>query len=237
MAILYIIATPIGNMEDVSFRAVRILQETDVLACEDTRVTVQILHRYNIRKPSQLFSYHEHNEEASAEKIVRILEAGSNVALCSDAGLPSISDPGFRAVQKAVAAGYQVEVIPGPSAVQTALVVSGLPTSSYLFKGFAPRKSGQRRNFFLPEVELPHTLVFFETKYRIVEFLKDALAVYSDRKCAVCLELTKKFETIYRGYISEVITQLESETIKGEITVVIAGKHHKFIRTADDEES
>jgi 16S rRNA (cytidine1402-2'-O)-methyltransferase len=234
MSILYIIATPIGNMEDISFRAIRVLQETDALACEDTRVTAQILTRYQIKKPSIFFSYHDHNEEAAADRVLRVL-LSSNMALCSDAGMPSISDPGFRAVQKAIEHGHTVDVIPGASAVHTALVLSGLPTSSYIFKGFSPRKSGQRRNFFAPEAELPHTLVFFESKFRIVSFLKDALAVYGDRRCAVCLEMTKKFEQIHRGYITDLLKTLEPINIKGEITVVVAGKHPKFIRTLINE--
>lgn len=233
MSLLYIIATPIGNMEDVSYRALRILGEVEAIACEDTRVTSYILQKYEIKKPKHFFSYHEHNEEASSERILSFLRQGLNVALCSDAGLPSISDPGFRAIQKAIDNEFKVDVIPGPSAVQTALVVSGLPTSSYLFKGFAPRKSGQRQNFFKPELDLPHTLIFFESKFRIIDFLKDALIVYGDRKCAVCLELTKKFEQIFRGYLSDIIEEMEKTNIKGEITVVIAGKHPKFIKPTE----
>ena len=227
---LYVIATPIGNMEDITYRAVRILGELDALACEDTRVTKNILRRYEIAYPSHIFSYHEHNEMRAAEKIMELLEGGQDVGLCSDAGCPGISDPGYRAISGAVERGFKVEIIPGPSAVSTALMASGLPSSSYTFKGFTPRKEGQRRRFLEMEKDLPHSLIFFESKHRIIKFLESALAVLGDRQCAVCLELTKKFEQITRGYLSEVITELDGTSIKGEITVVIAGNNPKFTK-------
>lgn len=236
---LYIVATPIGNMEDMSYRAVRILGAVDALACEDTRVTKNILHRYEIPFPAHIFSYHEHNEMRAADKVIELLQSGQNVALCTDAGNPGVSDPGYRAIAKARELDLHVDIIPGPSAVTTALLASGLPTSSFLFKGFPPRKEGQRQRFLEMEKELPHTLIFFESKHRIVKFLSSALTVLGDRQCAVCIELTKKFEQIVRGYLSEVIANLEKTNIKGEITVVIAGNHPKFIasdsETEDDE--
>ena len=149
--------------------------------------------------------------------------------------MPGISDPGYKLISRVIEEGHELDVIPGPSSVHNALVQSGLPTSSYTFKGFIPRKDGQRQKFFEMEAELPHTLVFFESKHRIIKSLTQALAVYGDRYCAVCLELTKKFEQTTRGYLSDVIPQLEKTSIKGEITLVIAGNHPKFIRT--DEES
>ena len=218
----------------MSYRAVRILGEVDALACEDTRVTKNILHRYEIAFPSHIFSYHEHNEMRAADKVVELLQNGQNVALCTDAGNPGVSDPGYRAIAKARELDLPVDVIPGPSAVTTALLASGLPTSSFLFKGFPPRKEGQRQRFLESEKELAHTLIFFESKHRIVKFLKSALIVLGNRQCAVCIELTKKFEQIVRGYLSEVIETLEKTNIKGEITVVIAGNHPKFI-AADEQ--
>ncbi len=234
MAILYLVATPIGNLGDMTLRAIETLKKVPVLACEDTRVTKNLLQKFEIPYPGKVFSYHEHNEQRSAAKIIEHLEAGEDVAVCSDAGLPTISDPGFRVVAEAVEKGIKIEVIPGPSAVQTALALSGLPTSSYTFKGFPPRKSGQRQKFLDIDKESAHTQIFFESKFRIVKFLNDALTVLGDRKCAVCLELTKKFETITRGYLSDVIQELEKSNIKGEITVVIAGNHPKYIRQNEE---
>lgn len=234
MAKLYVIATPIGNMEDISFRAVRLLNEVDVLACEDTRVTKKILTRYEVRFPTHIFSYHEHNEQRAIQRIITHLESGEDVAICSDAGMPGISDPGYKLISRVIEEGHELDVIPGPSSVHNALVQSGLPTSSYTFKGFIPRKDGQRQKFFEMELEQPHTLVFFESKHRIIKSLNQALAVYGDRYCAVCLELTKKFEQTTRGYISDVIPKLEKGSIKGEITLVLAGNHPKFTRTEDE---
>lgn len=236
MAKLYVIATPIGNMEDISYRAVRLLNEIDVLACEDTRVTKKILTRYEVRLPTQIFSYHEHNEQRAITRIISHLENEEDVAICSDAGMPGISDPGYKLISRVIDEGHDLDVIPGPSSVHNALVQSGLPTSSYTFKGFIPRKEGQRQKFFEIELAQAHTLVFFESKHRIIKSLTQALSVYGDRYCAVCLELTKKFEQTTRGYMSDVIPKLEQTSIKGEITLVIAGNHPKFIRT-DDEES
>lgn len=233
---LYIIATPIGNMEDISYRAVRILSEVNALACEDTRVTKNILRRYDIPFPAHIFSYHEHNEMRAADKIIELLRDGQHVALCTDAGNPGVSDPGYRAIAKAKEMGLKVDIIPGASAVTTALLASGLPTSSFLFKGFPPRKEGQRQRFLEPEKDLPHTLIFFESKHRILKFLESAFKVLGNRQCAVCIELTKKFEQVVRGYLSEVIEQLSSTNIKGEITVVIAGNHPKFTAGPNQQE-
>lgn len=228
---LFVISTPIGNLEDITLRGLRILKEVSVLACEDTRVTKNLMQRHEIPYPDNVFSYHEHNEEAAAKRIIGFLKDGVDVALCSDAGTPGISDPGYRAIAGAVAEGLRIEVIPGPSATTSALLLSGLPSSSFTFKGFPPRKSGQRKRFFEAEAELPHTLIFYESKFRIVKSLQDALAVMGDRQAAVCFELTKKFERVHRGYLSDVIAELEAATVKGEITVVIAGNHPKFIRS------
>ncbi len=231
MATLWLVATPIGNMEDITYRAIRILREADVLACEDTRQTVKILQRYEIQREDKFIAYHEHNEERAGAALLARLAHGNSVALCSDGGMPGISDPGYRLAYAAIEAGHTVEVIPGPSAVQTALVVSGLPTSSYTFKGFPPKKSGARVRFLAEDGDRPHTLVVFESPYRIGAFLADALTALGDRRAAVCIELTKKFERVHRGYLAELAQEFGETTPKGEITVVIAGNHPKFTRT------
>lgn len=230
MGTLWLVATPIGNLEDITHRAVRVLGEADVLACEDTRQTAKILERYAIPRPKSIVSYHEHNEERAGAQLLERLAEGQTVALCSDGGLPGISDPGYRIVAAAIEAGHTVEALPGPSAVQTALVVSGLPTSSYTFKGFPPRKSGQRVNFFREDADRPHTLVVFESPHRIGKMLADAHTALGDRQAAVCIELTKKFERVERGYLSDLAGRFAERTTKGEITVVLAGNHPKFIR-------
>ena len=226
--ILFIVATPIGNLEDVSLRAIRVLGEVDVLACEDTRHTRRLLDRHGIISPKALLSYHEHNESRAGKRIMDLLRRGRSVAVCSDSGIPGISDPGYRLVSACRERGIRVEVLPGASAVATALVASGLPTSSYTFKGFAPRKPGPRKRFLETDRQLPHTLVFFESPYRLGKFLQDALDVLGNRVAAVCIELTKKFESVQRGYLEELVARFCDERVHGEVTVVIAGNHPKF---------
>lgn len=222
MGTLVLIATPIGNMEDISHRVVRTLGELDALACEDTRITRKIFERYQIPSPRTVFAYHEHNEETSGRRILGLLEEGLRVGVCSDGGCPGISDPGYRAIRAALAAGHTLEVLPGPSAVHTALLLSGLPSSSYTFKGFAPRKPGARKRFIEVDRGQPHTLIFFESPFRIAALLEDALEVLGDREAAVCLELTKQFERVHRGTLRQLIPQFAAPP-KGEITLVIAG--------------
>jgi len=233
MAKLYIVATPIGNLEDLSRRAERVLGEVDVIACEDTRTTRVLLNRYGIEPKMRMVAYHEHNEEAGGRKIMAHLENGLDVALCSDAGCPGISDPGYRIVLDLLESDHQMEVIPGPGAVETALVYSGLPTSSYTFRGFPPRKTGARQRFIESDRDQPHTLIFFESPYRIGAFLADLLAVLGDRRAAVCLELTKKFERFHRGWLSDLVPEFEGRKAKGEITVVVAGNHPKLQRSIE----
>jgi 16S rRNA (cytidine1402-2'-O)-methyltransferase len=227
---LYIVSTPIGNLGDISFRAIEILQAAAALACEDTRLTRKILSRYDIPLPKILFSYHEHNEEKAGNTILKLLAEGKNVALCSDAGTPGISDPGYRIIAAAQAAGYHVETIPGASAVTSALPASGLPTSSFTFKGFPPKKPGQRKKFLEMEKESPHTLVFFESPNRLGAFIKEAAEIYGDRLAAVCIDLTKMYEEIQRGYLTELELFFSDKKVKGEVTVVIAGANPKFSR-------
>ncbi len=236
MGNLILVATPIGNLEDLTHRAVRVLGEAEVLACEDTRQTRKLLDHYGIPRAEKTLSYHEHNEERAGAMLLELLGEGKTVALVSDGGMPGVSDPGYRLVTAAIEAGHSIEALPGPSAVQTALVISGLPTSSYTFKGFPPRKPGARRRFLEEEADRPHTLVLFESPHRIGKLLADALAALGDRYAAVCLELTKKFERVERGYLSDLAEAFGGTRTRGEITVVIAGNHPKFIRPRASEE-
>jgi 16S rRNA (cytidine1402-2'-O)-methyltransferase len=220
---LYVVATPIGNMGDVTLRALDVLRGCDALAAEDTRRTRQLLTRYEIPRPRTLLSLHEHNEEHSAQRIAGLLEGGAKVALCSDAGTPLISDPGYRTLQLVVEKGFSVVAIPGPSAAVAALSISALPPSSFTFKGFPPRKPGPRKRFFEVDAELPHTLVVYESPHRLARMLADALDVLGDRDACVCIDLTKKFEKAHRGTLSALAEEFEGVTVRGEVTVVIAG--------------
>ncbi|MCX6583527.1 MAG: 16S rRNA (cytidine(1402)-2'-O)-methyltransferase [Candidatus Aminicenantes bacterium] len=236
IAILYVVSTPIGNLDDITHRAVQILGNIDALACEDTRHTRKILSRYEIPAPRVFFSYHEHNEEAAGRKILKLLEEDKRVALCTDAGTPGISDPGYRIISAAIEKGFHVDIIPGPSAVTSALLASGLPTSSFTFKGFPPRKQGQRTKFLAMEKDLPHTLVFFESPHRVEPFLSDALEILGNRQAAVCIDMTKMFEEIRKGYLEELLPIFTGKKIKGEVTVVIAGNHPKFIKVMEQSQ-
>lgn len=227
-ATLYVVATPIGNMEDISFRAVRVLGAVDALACEDTRFTRKIYERYRIPSPRAIFSYREHNEAAAGNRIIHLLEEGNSVAICTDGGYPAVSDPGYRIISACRDRNFKVEVVPGANAALVALVTSGLPTSSFTFKGFPPRKPGPRKRWLEMERDLPHTLIIYESPYRVAALLTDAAEVFGNRLAAVCVELTKKFEVIHRGYLQELATEFEAKTPKGEISVVIAGSNPKF---------
>jgi len=234
---LYIIATPIGNLEDISLRALRILGEVEALACEDTRLTRRIFERRQIPSPRTIFSYHEHNEAQAGQRIIGLLDSGVSVALCTDGGYPGISDPGYRVIAECYERGHHVEVIPGPSAVDVALVASGLSTATYTFKGFPPRKPGPLRRFLEMDRDTPHTLVFFESPFRVAKMLTAAREVYGNRFAAVCIELTKKFEEIHRGYLEELAPKFQSKPPKGEITIVIAGNNPKFARPNEDRDA
>jgi 16S rRNA (cytidine1402-2'-O)-methyltransferase len=233
LAKLVVIATPIGNLEDITLRALRMLGEVDALACEDTRRTRILFAKNGIASPRTLFSYREANEAHAASRTVGFLKEGLTVGVCSDAGYPGISDAGYRLISRAIEEGFQVEVIPGAGSVEPALLYSGLPTSSFTFKGFAPRKPGPRQRFLEQEKDLPHTLIFYESPFRVPTLLQDALQVYGDRKAAVCIELTKKFERVHRGTLSELCAQFRDRQIKGEVTVVVAGNNPKFLGSGD----
>jgi 16S rRNA (cytidine1402-2'-O)-methyltransferase len=224
---LYVVATPIGNMGDITLRALDVLRGCDALAAEDTRRTRQLLTRYEIPRPRTLLSLHEHNEEHSAQRIVGLLEGGAKVALCSDAGTPLISDPGYRTLKLVTESGFPVVAIPGPSAATAALSISALPPSSFTFKGFPPRKPGPRKRFFEVEAEQPHTLVVYESPHRIARMLADALEVLGDREACVCVDLTKKFEATHRGTLSALAEEFEGVTARGEFTVVIEGAQRR----------
>jgi 16S rRNA (cytidine1402-2'-O)-methyltransferase len=219
MPSLYVVATPIGNLEDVTLRAIRILKEVKLIAAEDTRKTKQLLSAYDIKTPTT--SYHEHNKLIKLDYILSCLEK-EDVALVSDAGMPGISDPGHELIKAVYERNIPVIPIPGPSVPVTALVVSGLPTSSFLFVGFLPHKSGDRKRFLKTISEELHTIVLFESPHRISDSLIDLLSILGNRKIVVCRELTKIHEEIFRGTISEASEHFK--TARGEFTLVIAGK-------------
>jgi 16S rRNA (cytidine1402-2'-O)-methyltransferase len=218
---LYLVATPIGNLGDISLRALETLKSVDVVVSEDTRKTGIMLKHFEIKKPQ--ISFHEHNERRHLPRVMRLLEDGQSVALVSNAGTPAVSDPGFILVRSAIEAGLPVTAIPGPTALVMALVLSGLAVHSFTFRGFAPRKPGPRKRFLAIDKDSPHTLIFYESPYRLKVFLQDALAVYGDRRAAVANDLTKMFESVERGFLSELSEHFETEELRGEYTVGIAG--------------
>jgi 16S rRNA (cytidine1402-2'-O)-methyltransferase len=217
---LFVVSTPIGNLEDLSPRARRTLAEADLVACEDTRRTGLLLSRLGIRRP--LISLHEHNEKQRVPRILSALEEGSRVALVSDAGTPLLSDPGFLLVREAAARGFAVEAVPGPSALLAALVASGLPPLPFTFAGFPPHKSGRRRAFFTALSPLGHTLVVYESPHRILATLGAALEALGDRPAALARELTKVHEEVLRGPLSAILAELSARAaIKGELVLMI----------------
>lgn len=216
---LYLVATPIGNLQDITFRAVEVLRSVDVIACEDTRHTRKLLNTYQIT--TKLVSYHEHNEGERADELGRMLVDGKSVAVVSDAGTPGINDPGFRIVQKAIEIGANVVPIPGAAAFVNAVIASGLPTDSIYFGGFLPSKTGERKKRLREVTEIPATLVFYETPHRIGAALRDARGVLGDRSAAVARELTKLHEEFYRGTLSEIEQQLDKDSVRGEMVLVI----------------
>ena len=219
---LFVVSTPIGNLEDITLRAVTVLKDCDVIACEDTRNTRKLLARYGIEAP--LTSYHEHNEIEKTPKLLEKLKDGRNVALVSDAGTPSVSDPGLRLVNLSIENNIEVVPVPGPSAVLSALVVSGLSTDSFLFLGFFPKIIGKKKELLKDVKRYPYTLVFYESPRRLSRTLSLMLEILGDRNICVAREMTKLYEEVLRGSLSEVISVLsERETLKGEVTVVVEG--------------
>ena len=220
-ATLYLVATPIGNLEDITLRALRTLRECDVITAEDTRRTGQLLHHFGISKP--LLSYFRFNEAKRGGEIIARLQRGEKVALVTDAGTPGISDPGERVVRAARAAGLRVESVPGACALVTALTASGLPTEEFHFVGFLPHKSGQRRNQLAALKTVPGTLVFYESPYRIEKLLGELNEVYPDRDVVLARELTKKFEEFLRGKPAQLLEVTKKRSLKGEFVVLVAG--------------
>jgi 16S rRNA (cytidine1402-2'-O)-methyltransferase len=216
---LYLVATPIGNLDDITHRAIRMLGEVDLIACEDTRHTRKLLTHYGIN--TRTISYHEHNERERAEELLARLNAGDIVAVVSDAGTPGISDPGFRLVQLAIENEIRVIPIPGPSALVNALVASGLPTDEFFFGGFLPSRSGPRRARLKSLESIPATLIFYEAPHRLAGALRDATEILGPRQAVVARELTKLHEEIARGSLSELADRYASENVRGEIVLVI----------------
>jgi 16S rRNA (cytidine1402-2'-O)-methyltransferase len=222
---LYLVATPIGNLEDITFRAVRVLKECAVIACEDTRHSRKLLDHYGVAQP--LVSYHDHNEASRTPELIERLRRGEDVALLSDAGTPLVADPGYRLVTAAIAAGIAVAPVPGPSAAVAALAASGLPTDLFRFGGFLPSKSGQRAAALEAVKDDPATLIFYEAPHRIVETLEDLARIMPARPIVVARELTKAHEEFLRGSAAEILARLrERASVKGEITLLI-GKGSK----------
>lgn len=219
--ILYVVATPIGNLEDITLRALRVLKEVDVIAAEDTRHTRHLLDHYSITTP--LTSYHEHNERAKAQTLVDRLGRGERIALVSDAGTPAISDPGYRLVLAAVAAGIPVTPIPGPSTVAAVVSASGLPSDRFIFEGFLPSAKQERRNRLASLREEPRTLVFYEAPHRLKECLRDILDILGAREMVLAREVTKLHEEFCRGSVDELLAGLDAGAPRGEIALVVRG--------------
>lgn len=226
---LYLVATPIGNLEDITLRALRTLKECDVVAAEDTRRTGFLLKHFRIEKP--MLSYFQFNEAKRSEQILARLQRGEKVALVTDAGSPGISDPGERVVQAALAAGLRVEPVPGPSALIAALTASGLPSDEFHFIGFLPHKSGQRRKQLERLSPLPGTLVFYESPYRVEKLLRELEELLPGRPVVLARELTKKFEQFLRGTATELLAALQQRALKGEFVVMVAGADHEPSRS------
>lgn len=220
--VIYLVATPIGNLEDISIRALNTLKEVDLIAAEDTRQTLKLLNHYDIKKP--LVSYHEHNQRESGEKLVNQAIEGKNIALVTDAGTPGISDPGEGIVKLAVQNGIKVYLIPGPAALIYGLVVSGLPTSKFVFEGFLPTDKKGRRERFESLKDEERTIIFYEAPHKLIRTLKDLYENFGDRNAALCRELTKRYEEIIRVKLSDAVLLYEEKKPLGEFVIILEGK-------------
>jgi len=219
---LYVVSTPIGNLGDITLRALDVLKSVDVIAAEDTRHSGMLLKHFEIKKP--LLSYHEHNEAMRAAQLVERLAAGEDVALITDAGTPGLSDPGARLIRECIKRELPFSVIPGPSSILTALVGSGFSTEKFCFRGFLPIKSGQRERELRAAVDREETIIFFESPYRLVKTLAACIDIVPDRQLCIARELTKKFEEFQRGTASELLAHYQAHPLKGEIVLMIAGR-------------
>jgi 16S rRNA (cytidine1402-2'-O)-methyltransferase len=235
MGKLLLCGTPIGNLEDISMRALRVLGEADVLACEDTRRTRKLLSHYGI-SPRSLTVYNDGNERRKAAELVGVMERGKVVALVSDAGMPGLSDPGYRLVRAAIEAGIPVEVVPGPTAAVSALAVSGLPPGRFVFEGFLAKKPGERRRRIEELAAERRTIVIFESPHRIEETVADLAAGLGDRPAALARELTKMHEEVRRGTLSELVASVASDPPRGEIVIVVEGAIHGFAEAVEPQE-
>ncbi|TMB79634.1 MAG: 16S rRNA (cytidine(1402)-2'-O)-methyltransferase [Chloroflexi bacterium] len=229
---LYLIATPIGNLTDITLRALETLREVDVIASEDTRKTGLLLKHFAIDKPQ--IAFHEHNEQRAGERIEALLKQGKSVAVVTNAGTPGISDPGFTLVRRAINSQIDVTMIPGPTAFVMALVLSGLPVHSFTFRGFAPRKSVARCKFLAIDKASPHTLIYYQSPYRLEGFLRDALQTFGDREAAIANDLTKMFEEVQRGTLSSLLEAVTQSKPRGEYIIVIAGRGKGEITEEDN---
>lgn len=223
-ATLYLIPTPVGNMEDITYRALRVLREVSVVFCEDTRVTRQLLNYYNIDK--KLISCHKFTENIKLNKVIEYLDAGENIGLVTDRGTPIISDPGYEIAKEVISIGYNVVSLPGATAFVPALTMSGLNPQPFLFYGFLNNKSSKRKKELEILKDLEYTIIFYEAPHRLLEMLNDLENIFNNRKISVCREISKKFEEVYRGTIKEVI--LELEVPKGEFVIIVEGNGNKM---------
>jgi 16S rRNA (cytidine1402-2'-O)-methyltransferase len=230
---LYLVPTPIGNLKDITLRALETLQQADFIAAEDTRQTLKLLNHFEIKK--SLISYHKFNEQIKSDKIIELLMEGKNVALVSDAGTPGISDPGSVIVQRCIEQMIDFEVLPGATAITTALVYSGLDTTKFIFRGFLPRENKDRRVVTDELMQSQETLIFYEAPHRLIDTLEFLLETFGDRKIAVCRELTKLYEEIYRGSLSEALKHFEEKKPRGEFVLVIEGKRLEDIKEEQKE--
>lgn len=230
---LFLVPTPIGNLKDITLRALEILRGVDIIAAEDTRQTLKLLNHFEIKK--KLMSYHKHNEMSKGQDIINILKNGESVAIVTDAGTPGISDPGEVIVRNCIKENIRFEVLPGATAITTALVYSGLDTTRFLFRGFIPRESKERKILLEEVSEVKDTIIFYESPHRIISTLYFLRENLGNRKIALCKELTKLHENIIRGNIEDVIIELEGESIKGEFVIVVEGKTQEEIDKINKE--